>query len=731
MAVAPSMNGLQKGPRIARFVESPTKKYIPSAGGMWTGIDAAAFDGEPLFTWWDIPRMIRDPRVRLCLKILRAPAAQMKWEVKAKTKEVADYVDATLKRFWRRSAGKILNRFFRWGYCPFGIEYKAKDGRVTLDRVRVIEPRDTQPLEFKEGEKKEQFAGFSWPGGTAFAPHAGWFSGDQEYDRFRDAPRIAGSFAPFLEKRSRGGIVHAGRLFYYRHAVGSDVLYYPEEDINIGTVDVPEMVSAQTYAQRMLESKANGTQIGLPSACDERGNRKWEFAVLPAQADIAGMREQRTILDAEIGEGMGIPREVLEAVKSGGSWGGRAVPASAFYGGLDDDFCGLIEAFDHAAIRPLVDLNFTEGEPYEIVPTPLAEVIMGDSASKAEGKPGEAPTVPGGPKAIPPEAKTPEGTGGAGGTGEPIHYRGQSGGRVQNPHPLPKSAIGLQPRRMSAAQLSARRKARELFADLDRAVPRMLSATLSKSEWISAKIAKIMREGVKGKKVSKEEAAAIAYSMWERGEHAELSGFDEGKHPRGQPDNAGEFVKGSGVKKPVAKPNVTTHPKTRAMVPAQVPSEKALRAIKAHVMVDKMIQRYAEEHNEPAFAKAMGGVSFPDGEAVDVVIPDASGVAAHGIELKTMVANSNNKITMKGEAMARKRKWERKNRATVHTVVLDDSAVFNAKGEGKHDLSKRRIFYRRGYGSFRVGTMHEIKGGMNELKLLLDTPKNKLPGGAL
>ena len=158
-------------------------------------------------------------------------------------------------------------------------------------------------------------------------------------------------------------------------------------------------------------------------------------------------------------------------------------------------------------------------------------------------------------------------------------------------------------------------------------------------------------------------------------------------------------------------------------------SEKALRAQGSAKRVDKEIQRYAEEHNEPLFAQAIGGLSFKDNEPVDIVVGDASGRVRHGVELKTMVDNGNNKITMKQSAMQRKAKWERSNRATFHTVVFDDTQVYNAKGQGQHDVSKRRIFYRRGFGSFRVGTMHEVKS-MKELKQLMDTPNKKLPDAA-
>lgn len=139
------------------------------------------------------------------------------------------------------------------------------------------------------------------------------------------------------------------------------------------------------------------------------------------------------------------------------------------------------------------------------------------------------------------------------------------------------------------------------------------------------------------------------------------------------------------------------------------------------------IQRYAEEHNEPQFAAEIGGQSLDDNEPIDVVT-EING-KTHGIELKTMVNNSNDKITMKREAMERKAKWERKNKGAVHTVVLDDREVFNANGPGKHDTSKRKIYYRRGYGSFRVGSMKEV-GSMDELAQLMTARRNQIPKSA-
>lgn len=157
-------------------------------------------------------------------------------------------------------------------------------------------------------------------------------------------------------------------------------------------------------------------------------------------------------------------------------------------------------------------------------------------------------------------------------------------------------------------------------------------------------------------------------------------------------------------------------------------SSKSSIAKASAVRVASEIQRYSEEHNEPQLAAALGGCcSLDDNEPVDVTT-EING-KLHGIELKTMTVGKNNKITMKRSAMDRKKRWERKNKAVAHTVVFDDTEVFNAKGPGKHDFSKRRIFYRRGYGSFRVNSMHEIKD-FDQLKSVMSKRKNQIPKSA-
>ena len=164
--------------------------------------------------------------------------------------------------------------------------------------------------------------------------------------------------------------------------------------------------------------------------------------------------------------------------------------------------------------------------------------------------------------------------------------------------------------------------------------------------------------------------------------------------------------------------------------PQQTPTDAArsARAKKSAVLIDKVIQRYSEEHNEPQLAKATAGLSLQDNEPVDVIVMK-SGIMQHGIELKTMVSNKSDKITMKKESLQRKRVWQQDNFAPFHTVVFDDRDVYNANGPGQHNESARKIFYRRGAGSFRVPTMHQV-ADISELNSLLSMPDADLPPAA-
>ena len=163
-----------------------------------------------------------------------------------------------------------------------------------------------------------------------------------------------------------------------------------------------------------------------------------------------------------------------------------------------------------------------------------------------------------------------------------------------------------------------------------------------------------------------------------------------------------------------------------ARVAEKAPSAKAERAKAAYKASNADEQRYAEVQ-EVRLAESIGGKSLPDNEAIDVHVKGKSG--EHGLELKTMVSGKNDKITMKASAVARKVAWEKEAAGrTMHTVVLDHRDKFGS-GENAALHSGHEIYYKRGVGAFRIGTMHKVKDH-EELLRILDMPESELPVAA-
>lgn len=158
----------------------------------------------------------------------------------------------------------------------------------------------------------------------------------------------------------------------------------------------------------------------------------------------------------------------------------------------------------------------------------------------------------------------------------------------------------------------------------------------------------------------------------------------------------------------------------------QIPlNDKVAKARASYSPAEKGAQDFAE-NNEVKLAQALGGKALPDNEPIDVQVKTDTGL--HGLEVKTMVTTRNDKITMNAPAIQRKKEWEKKNSGIVHTVIIDDRHVYNG-GKNKDLHSGNRLYYKRGVGSYRLGSMHAVKDH-KELKTLIDTPTAKLPAKA-
>lgn len=106
--------------------------------------------------------------------------------------------------------------------------------------------------------------------------------------------------------------------------------------------------------------------------------------------------------------------------------------------------------------------------------------------------------------------------------------------------------------------------------------------------------------------------------------------------------------------------------------------------------------------SEQMVRDAVGGKRTADNMPFDVL----SGNGKHAIEVKSMLHQSNDKITMRKAALDRKYNWAAKNNATAHTVVLD---MRNGV------TTPHAVYYRKGVGSFRISSMTPLPNGLADL----------------
>jgi hypothetical protein len=130
-------------------------------------------------------------------------------------------------------------------------------------------------------------------------------------------------------------------------------------------------------------------------------------------------------------------------------------------------------------------------------------------------------------------------------------------------------------------------------------------------------------------------------------------------------------------------------------------SERAARALSTYKPSSKDKQDRATAA-ERLVAKMLRAKPTGDNQPVDVVF-EISG-RMHGVEIKSISDNGNNKITMHPESLRRKISWGHSNHATLHTVVVDTRT--------------NTIYYRHGVGSFRLHTLTKVNSAAHLRQLM-------------
>ena len=112
-------------------------------------------------------------------------------------------------------------------------------------------------------------------------------------------------------------------------------------------------------------------------------------------------------------------------------------------------------------------------------------------------------------------------------------------------------------------------------------------------------------------------------------------------------------------------------------------ASRAERALSTYKPSTRATQQLAAR-SVNVIARFIGGEATDDHKPMDII------VGRHGIEVKTLIRNTTNQITMHKDSLARKKAWVRKNGAIGHTIVVDRRATPPV------------YYYSKGFGSFRL-----------------------------
>ena len=119
-------------------------------------------------------------------------------------------------------------------------------------------------------------------------------------------------------------------------------------------------------------------------------------------------------------------------------------------------------------------------------------------------------------------------------------------------------------------------------------------------------------------------------------------------------------------------------------------SERQQRALKSYKPAKKDVQDIANK-SEDKLSKALGIPRTADNSAFDLRNDDV------GVEVKTMVTGTNDKITMSKAALGRKLGEAKDDDLTTFTVVAD----MRGRGSAKYYVSEK-------LGSLRLGSMKPV-----------------------
>lgn len=416
----------------------------PIAAGYKPSLPIEGFFGQAgmaqIYLFRDIESMLCHPHVKLSLDYYRSGITGAEFEVEGSSPEVAKWGMTELRKFWDRSLLQV-QQAYDYGWLGSEIVYGEENGRLGVDGLFDFSPRDVTLL-----TRHSQYVGFrvrgSGGGGVAsgldlWGPNGGltedaatvfrgvqavqdqsdgtewyeympgayvstgrnrvriprhvpakgfWFAHRPRFNRFYGQSQMLAAWRPYRRLAGQDGAEYVIDAGIYRFAFYVE-MRYPEEDRKDPRTG--RMVSSRDTLREVGEYLKAGGIVVLPSTKYPQqmgGGDKWEVKIPDRAIDVAGLLAYAKSLADEISIGIGVPPELLQASETGSGYSGRAIPLESFLMGQQHNANAIARAWLLQIGGPLAQWNFGPGAWLRVKVKSLLKTKM--QTTGATGQPG-------------------------------------------------------------------------------------------------------------------------------------------------------------------------------------------------------------------------------------------------------------------------------------------------------------------------------------------------------
>lgn len=338
----------------------------------------------------DVAVMQSHPVVLMFLSYYCSGIWPARFNVKASSPEVEEFVQSQLKRWWQRALADVQWSSYSWGWVGGEICYKNERGRLVFDQLITFAPPDAHILtdcnKYVGIRVRSQRDMGTIPEHermtvNLFGPEKGrpskswWSIHNRRYGGWHGWTQLYGAWKPWRELALPDGGEDLTNAGMYRYAFQGPEIGYPKGSER-ATRHPPgdERIDYRDIAKEMGEGLKAGASIAMPTEVYPDTNvPKWHVKWPDKVLNPDGLINYNEYLSKKIAFGIGVPFELLQAPERGGE---RTIPKEAFFLGQQHNAESQVHAVRIHWLDGLVEWNFGEAAWYEVEVLSLLESQM-------------------------------------------------------------------------------------------------------------------------------------------------------------------------------------------------------------------------------------------------------------------------------------------------------------------------------------------------------------------